>query len=200
VLPVIYAYGILSLLYPILLHHALQGHAGRVLWLTGLSGAGKSTLANALEAALHAQGLRTYVLDGDQVRHGLNRDLGFSEAARNENIRRVAEVSRLFLDAGVIVIAAFIAPLRAQRDAVRALFAPGDFLEVFVSAPLEVTEARDPKGLYRKARSGQLPQFTGIDAPYEPPLAPELVLPTHELNPEECVCRLMALLQTSLSR
>lgn len=181
------------------LRERLHGHAGRVVWLTGLSGAGKSTLAQALETVLHSQGLRSYVLDGDQLRHGLNRDLGFSEADRTENIRRAAEVARLFVDAGVVVIAAFISPLRSQRDAARALFAQGDFLEVFVSAPLAVTEARDPKGLYRKARSGQLPQFTGIDAPYEPPLKPELVLPTHELTPDECVHRLVALLKTSSS-
>lgn len=172
----------------------LHGQTGRVVWLTGLSGAGKSTLANALEATLHAAGKRTYLLDGDHLRHGLNRDLGFSEADRDENIRRVAEVARLFVDAGLIVIAAFISPLRRQRDAARAVFAPGDFLEVFVDAPLAVTEARDPKGLYRKARNGQLPHFTGIDAPYEPPLTPELVLPTHELSVTQCVDQLVTLI------
>ena len=172
----------------------LQGHAGGVVWLTGLSGAGKTTIANALEVVLHAQGRRTFLLDGDHVRQGLNRDLGFSEADRNENIRRVAEVARLFVDAGIIVITAFIAPLRAQRDAARALFAPADFLEVFVDVPLAVAEERDPKGLYRKARSGMLPQFTGIDVPYEPPLAPELVLPTHEWPLDQCVARLLILL------
>lgn len=176
----------------------LHGHAGRALWLTGLSGAGKSTLANALEVALHAQGRRTYVLDGDHLRHGLNRDLGFSEPDRSENIRRVAEVARLFVDAGTIVIAAFISPLRMQREAARALFPPGDFLEVFVDTPLAVAEARDPKGLYRKARSGQLRQFTGVDAPYEPPLEADLVLPTHLLSPAQCVQRLMALLESPL--
>ena len=175
----------------------LNGHAGRALWLTGLSGAGKSTIANALEAALHAQGRRTYLLDGDHLRHGLNRDLGFSAADRSENIRRVAEVARLFADAGTIVIAAFISPLCAQRDAARALFAPGDFLEVFVDAPLAVAEARDPKGLYRKARSGLLPDFTGISAPYEPPLAPDLILPTHEWPLDQCVARLLALLDAA---
>ena len=172
----------------------LHGHAGRVLWLTGLSGAGKSTLANALEVALHAQGRHTYVLDGDHLRHGLNRDLGFGAQDRSENIRRVAEVARLFVEAGTIVIAAFISPLRAQRDAARALFAPVDFLEVFVDVPLAIAEGRDPKGLYRKARSGQLPDFTGISAPYEPPLAAELVVPTHLWSKEQCVARLVALL------
>ena len=175
----------------------LHGHAGCVLWLTGLSGAGKSTLANALEAALHAQGRSTYVLDGDHVRHGLSRDLGFTDADRTENIRRVAEAARLFVDAGTIVIVALISPLRAQRAAARALFSPGDFLEVFVDAPLAVAEARDPKGLYRQARSGQLPRFTGISAPYEPPQAAELTLPTHEWPQERCVASLLALLGAS---
>lgn len=175
----------------------LHGHAGRVLWLTGLSGAGKSTIANALAATLHAQGRRTYVLDGDHVRHGLNCDLGFSEADRDENIRRAAEVARLFVDAGTIVIAAFISPLRAHRDAARARFAPGDFWEIFVDAPLAVTEARDPKGLYRKARNGQLPQFTGIDAPYEPPLTPDVVLATHQWSLAQCVHHLTARLDAA---
>ncbi|MFN3440327.1 MAG: adenylyl-sulfate kinase [Acidovorax sp.] len=175
----------------------LHRHAGRAVWLTGLSGAGKSTTANALESALHAQGRRTYVLDGDYIRNGLNRDLGFGEQDRNENIRRVAEVARMFVDAGTIVIAAFISPLRAQREAARSLFAPGDFLEVFVSTPLAVAETRDPKGLYRKARNGQLPQFTGVDAPYEPPLNAELVLPAHLWSTEQCVQALMKLLDTA---
>ena len=174
-------------------------HPSAIVWFTGLSGAGKSTLAHAVEERLHAMGCRTYVLDGDNVRHGLNRDLGFSEEDRTENVRRAAEVARLFVDAGTIVIAAFISPLRAQRDAARALFAPGDFLEVFVDAPLAVAEARDPKGLYRKARSGRLPQFTGIGAPYEPPLAPDLVLPTHEWPLDRCVERLLALLPPALA-
>lgn len=173
----------------------LHGHGARVLWFTGLSGSGKSTLANALEVALHAQGRSTYILDGDHLRHGLNRDLGFSEADRDENIRRAAEVARLFVDAGIIVIAAFISPLRRQREAARALFAPGEFLEVFVDAPLAVVEARDPKGLYQKARSGQLPGFTGVSAPYEPPLAAELTLPTHEWPLERCVAQLLAVLE-----
>ena len=158
-----------------------------MVWLTGLSGTSKSTIANALERELHGQGKRTYILDGDNIRQGLNRDLGFSDADRAENIRRIAQVARLFADAGVIVVVAFMSPFRAERDTARALFAPGDFLEVFVDVPLAVAEERDPKGLYRKARSGALPQFTGIDSPYEPPLAPELVLPTACLTPEECV-------------
>lgn len=172
----------------------LAGHPSRVVWLTGLSGAGKSTIANALERELHRQGKRTYILDGDNIRQGLNRDLGFSDADRAENIRRIAQVARLFVDAGVIVVVAFISPFRAERDAARALFAPGEFLEVFVDVPLAIAEERDPKGLYRKARSGTLPQFTGIDSPYEPPLAPELVLPTAHLTPEECVQKICGVL------
>jgi adenylyl-sulfate kinase len=178
-----------------IVHRALregaQGHRGRVLWLTGLSGAGKSTIANELEAVLHAQGQRTYLLDGDHLRHGLNRDLGFGEADRSENIRRAAEVACLFVDAGIIVIAAFISPLRSQREAARSLFAREDFLEVFVDAPLAAAEARDPKGLYRKARSGLLPDFTGISAPYEPPLTPDIILPTHAWSVDQCVAHLM---------
>lgn len=177
----------------------LHGHAGRVVWLTGLSGAGKSTIASALESALHARGRHTYVLDGDHIRHGLNRDLGFGESDRTENIRRVAEVARLFVDAGIIVIAAFISPLRTQREAARALFAPGDFFEVYVDTPLAVAEARDPKGLYRKARSGHLQQFTGVDAPYEPPLDAQLVLPAHRWSPEQCVQALLSLLDSAPS-
>lgn len=173
----------------------LHGHRGCALWLTGLSGAGKSTLANALEARLHAEGKRTYVLDGDNIRGGLSKDLGFSDADRVENIRRVSEVARLFVDAGTIVIAAFISPFRAEREMAKALFRERDFLEVFVDVPLAVAEQRDPKGLYRKARRGELRHFTGIDSPYEPPQAPDLVLPTDRLSVPECVARMQALLQ-----
>ncbi|RMA59624.1 adenylylsulfate kinase [Acidovorax sp. 100] len=172
----------------------LGGHAGRVVWLTGLSGAGKSTIANALELELHHQGKRTYILDGDNIRQGLNQDLGFSDADRAENIRRIAHVARLFVEAGVIVVVAFISPFRAERETARALFSPGDFLEIFVDVPLAVAEERDPKGLYRKARAGQLRQFTGIDSPYEPPLAPELVLATAQITPQECVQKICSLL------
>lgn len=165
----------------------LGGHAGRVVWLTGLSGSGKSTIANALERELHSQGKRTYVLDGDNIRRGLNRDLGFSDADRAENIRRIAHVAHLFVEAGLIVVVAFISPFRAERQAARELFAPGDFLEVFVEVPLALAEQRDPKGLYKKARAGELRQFTGIDSPYEAPTAPEVVLPTARLTVQECV-------------
>jgi bifunctional enzyme CysN/CysC len=148
---------------------AMKGQKGRIIWLTGLSGAGKSTIANLVDRRLHALGRHTYLLDGDNVRHGLNRDLGFTEEDRVENIRRVAEVARLMADAGLIVITAFISPFRAERRVARELMPQGEFIEVFVDAPLEVAEARDVKGLYAKARAGQLKNFTGIDSPYEPP-------------------------------
>jgi bifunctional enzyme CysN/CysC len=157
------------------------------VWFTGLSGSGKSTIAHALEQRLHAEGRFTYVLDGDNIRHGLNRDLGFTEAARVENIRRVAEVARLMVDAGLVVIVAFISPFRADRAMARALFADGDFLEVFVDTPLDECERRDPKGLYRKVRAGALPNFTGIDSPYEAPEAPEIRLETTAMAVDACV-------------
>ena len=175
----------------------LAGHGGRVVWFTGLSGAGKSTLANALEVELHRSRKRTYVLDGDNVRRGLCKDLGFSDADRVENMRRVAEVARLFVDAGMLVLVAFISPFRAERQAARELFAPGDFLEVFVDVPLAVAEQRDTKGLYQKARSGALAHLTGIDSPYEPPLAPDLALRTDLLSIDACVERMLALLAPS---
>jgi bifunctional enzyme CysN/CysC len=165
-------------------HVALKGHQPRVLWMTGLSGAGKTTIANLVEQQLHADGVHTCVLDGDNVRHGLCRDLGFSDADRDENIRRVAEVAKLMVHSGLVVIVAFISPFRAQRRAARELFEPGEFVEVFVDAPLGVTEARDPKGLYRKARAGQICGMTGVDSAYEAPDAPELRLDTTRLSPE----------------
>jgi bifunctional enzyme CysN/CysC len=163
---------------------ALNGHRSAVVWLTGLSGAGKSTVANRLEQRLHALGKRTYLLDGDNVRHGLNKDLGFTAADRVENVRRIAEVARLMVDAGLIVITALISPFRAERRMARALFATGEFVEVFVDVPLAVAESRDPKGLYRRARSGDLKNFTGIDSPYEQPEAPELHLDTARQSPD----------------
>jgi len=162
-----------------------KGQRPVVLWFTGLSGAGKSTVANLVEKKLHLLGRHTYLLDGDNVRHGLNRDLGFTDADRVENIRRVGEAARLFVDAGLIVLVSFISPFRSERDMARGLVEPGEFLEVFVDAPLAVAEARDPKGLYRKARAGEIRNFTGIDSPYEPPLAPDIRLDTTTASPEE---------------
>jgi bifunctional enzyme CysN/CysC len=154
------------------------------LWFTGLSGAGKSTVANTLEKRLHAMGRHTYMLDGDNVRHGLNKDLGFTDADRVENIRRVAEAAKLFVDAGLIVMVSFISPFRSERRMARDLFADGEFIEVFVDTPIEVCEARDPKGLYRKARAGLIANFTGIDSLYEPPEAAELTIDTSEATAE----------------
>ncbi|QKJ88429.1 Adenylyl-sulfate kinase [Paramixta manurensis] len=153
-----------------------HGHRGVVLWFTGLSGSGKSTVAGALEQALHQQGVNTYLLDGDNVRHGLCRDLGFSDADRKENIRRVGEVAKLMVDAGLVVLTAFISPHRAERQMVREMLGEGRFIEVFVDTPLDICEARDPKGLYKKARAGELANFTGIDAVYEAPTRPEIHL------------------------
>jgi bifunctional enzyme CysN/CysC len=165
----------------------LKNQTPRCVWLTGLSGAGKSTIANLLELRLHADGRHTYVLDGDNVRHGLNRDLGFTEADRVENIRRVGEVARLMVDAGLIVIVSFISPFASERQLVRSLFEDGEFIEVFVDTPLEECERRDVKGLYAKARSGALKNFTGIDSAYEAPVAPEVHLQAGTLAVEGCV-------------
>ncbi len=165
----------------------LKGQQACCIWLTGLSGAGKSTLADLLEQRLYAAGRHTYVLDGDNVRHGLSRGLGFSAADRAENIRRVAEVARLMVDAGLIVVVSLISPFRQDRAAARDLFRPGDFIEVFVDTPLAVCEQRDGKGLYAKARRGELPQFTGIDSPYEPPLTSEVHLRADRMDPASCV-------------
>ena len=164
----------------------------KCIWLTGLSGSGKSTLANALEVALTEQGKHTYLLDGDNVRHGLNKNLGMSDEDRTENIRRVSEVAKLMVDAGLVVITAFISPFRADRDAARALFEDGEFVEVFADAPLEECEKRDPKGLYKKARAGEIKEVTGIDSPYEAPANAEVVINTAEHDIGECVRQLIA--------
>jgi bifunctional enzyme CysN/CysC len=174
---------------------ALSGNAPMVLWFTGLSGSGKSTIANIVEQALHRAGRQTYTLDGDNVRHGLCRDLGFTAEDRVENIRRVGEVAKLMVDAGLVVLCSFISPFRAERRMVREMLAEGEFLEIFVDTPIEACMARDPKGLYAKARAGQIRNFTGIDSPYEPPEAPELVLRTADRSPETCAEEVLAALR-----
>ncbi len=165
----------------------LNGHRSKILWFTGLSGAGKSTLANALEDKLHKQNIRTFLLDGDNVRKGLCKDLGFSDADRTENIRRIGEISKLILDAGTMSLTAFISPFRKDRQIVRDLVEQGDFIEIYCDAPLSVCEDRDPKGLYKKARNGEIPDFTGISSPYEPPINPEIILDTDKKTVEECI-------------
>jgi adenylylsulfate kinase len=191
---------------------ALNGHRGCVVWLTGLSGAGKSTIANELDRKLHRAGVHAYLLDGDNVRHGLSAPpraiaevhgddfgarfgLGFSAMDREENVRRIGAVARLFADAGLIAITAFISPYRRDRDRVRRTLAPGEFVEVFVDAPLAVCEGRDPKGMYRLARAGKLPGFTGIDDPYEPPEAPEIVLDSGTQRPDRLADQVIAYLR-----
>ncbi|NBO61218.1 MAG: adenylyl-sulfate kinase [Flavobacteriia bacterium] len=158
----------------------LNGHVGKVIWFTGLSGAGKSTLANSLEIELYRNSFRTYVIDGDNVREGLNRDLEFSEADRIENLRRVTEVSKLMMDAGLIVIAAFISPFKRERERIKKSIGEANFIEVFVSTPLEVCEQRDPKGLYKKARAGKILNMTGISSPYEAPDSPNFTVSTQK--------------------
>jgi len=173
----------------------LLGQRGVVVWFTGLSGSGKSTLAHKLEERLFESGHLCFVLDGDNVRHGLNKNLGFSPEDREENIRRIGEVAKLFAHAGVIAMTAFISPYRADRDKARALLPPGEFIEVFVKVPIEVAEERDPKGLYKKARSGEVKDFTGISAPYEEPLNPELVIDTSQLDVEQCTEKVLSYLK-----
>ncbi|WP_153722138.1 adenylyl-sulfate kinase [Sporosarcina cascadiensis] len=170
-------------------------HHSAVLYFTGLSGSGKSTIANAAARKLHDLGANTYVLDGDNVRHGLNSDLGFSDEARKENIRRIGEVAKLFIDSGQLVFTAFISPFQEDRDSVRRLVEADEFVEVYISCPLEACEERDPKGLYEKARAGVIPEFTGISSPYEAPVQPELVLETDRYTIDECVEQLISYLR-----
>ena len=172
-------------------HARLKNQTPKVLWFTGLSGSGKSTIANEVEKSLNLMNRHTFLLDGDNVRHGLNKDLGFTEADRIENIRRVGEVAKLMVDAGLIVLTAFISPFRAERDMVRSMIPDGEFIEIFVDTPLEVAEARDVKGLYKKARSGELKNFTGIDSPYEPPVNPEIRVNTVEMTPQEAAAHII---------
>jgi adenylylsulfate kinase len=174
---------------------SITGHKGCTVWFTGLSGSGKSTVAVAVEKALWDRGVRAYILDGDNVRHGLNSDLGFSPEDRTENIRRIGEVAKLFTDAGVINLTAFISPYRSDRDRVRGIMQAGDFIEVHVDCPIEECERRDVKGLYAKARAGKIPEFTGISAPYEAPEKPELVLRTGELSEEQSTAKVVEYLE-----
>jgi bifunctional enzyme CysN/CysC len=173
----------------------LNGHQGCVVWFTGLSGSGKSTVANLVDQMLYEAGIHSFLLDGDNVRHGLNKDLGFTDTDRIENIRRVAEVAKLMVDAGLIVMTAFISPFQAERRMARSLLEDGEFIEIHMDVPLAVAEQRDVKGLYKKARRGELKNFTGIDSRYETPEAPELRLATDAMSPEESVERIIALLR-----
>jgi adenylylsulfate kinase len=165
----------------------MNGHRSCIIWFTGLSGSGKSTLANAVEIQLFQKGIRTFVLDGDNIRSGLNKDIDFSETGRKENIRRIGEVSKLFLDAGIVILTAFISPFREDRNSVRKQVDDGEFIEVFADCPLEICEERDIKGLYKKARAGEIPEFTGITSPFEAPENPELVIPTGVQNVQDSV-------------
>ena len=183
--------------------HAVQSHQRArqkaqtpcVIWFTGLSGSGKSTLANALDQYLYSRGMHTYLLDGDNVRHGISSDLRFSNADREENVRRIGEVAKLLMDAGLIVLCTFISPFQRDRDAVRAMIQPGEFLEVYTKADLEVCERRDVKGLYKKARAGEIENFTGIDSPYEPPSAADVILDTAAYDIEQCISQLIGCLE-----
>lgn len=169
-----------------------NGHHSAVFWFTGLSGSGKSTIANRVAKSLHELGVQTYVLDGDNIRHGLNKDLGFSDEDRKENIRRIGEVAKLFVDSGQMVFTAFISPFREDRETVRNLLEDDEFVEVYVKCPLSQCEQRDPKGLYKKARNGEISDFTGISSPYEEPLNPEIVLETDRYSIEECTEQLLS--------
>ncbi|SEN25567.1 adenylylsulfate kinase [Mesobacillus persicus] len=176
--------------------HRLNGHKSCVLWFTGLSGSGKSTLANAVDRELHDQQYKSYVLDGDNIRHGLNKDLSFNKEDRQENIRRIGEVAKLFVDSGQIISTAFISPFREDRDIVRGMFEPNEFIEVFVNCPMDVCEVRDPKGLYKKARNGEIPNFTGISSPYEAPANPEIIIQTDTFSIDQSVEKIISYLKS----
>ena len=176
----------------------MRGHKSMVLWFTGLSGSGKSTLANALNEALHVKGISTYVLDGDNIRHGLCKDLGFSDSDREENIRRIGEVANLFMDAGIVAITAFVSPFKADRDKVRNIIGNNDFIEIYCAANLSVCEKRDTKGLYKKARLGEIKEFTGISSPYEVPDNPEIIIDTGNIGLNDSVQKIMTYLEKNL--
>jgi adenylylsulfate kinase len=175
--------------------HLMNGHKSCVLWFTGLSGSGKSTLANAVDQALHREQYRSYVLDGDNIRHGLNRDLSFGAEDRKENIRRIGEVAKLFVDSGVIISSAFISPFLADRELVRKMFEPEEFIEIYLECPIGVCEDRDPKGLYKKARNGEITDFTGISSPYEPPIHPEITIESDKMTIDQSVRKIIAYLK-----
>lgn len=175
----------------------MNGHKSCILWFTGLSGSGKTTIANALEKKLFSLGIRSYILDGDNVRHGLNQDLGHNPHDRSENIRRIAEVAKLFIDAGVVTLSAFISPYRLDRKKVRSLVDKEEFIEIYVKCPLELCEKRDPKGLYKQVREGKIVEFTGVSAPYEEPEKPELVIETNKLSIDESVSQILKYLKES---
>lgn len=177
------------------LRQALHGHKSFIIWFTGLSGSGKSTIANMVEGRLHEKGISTYILDGDNLRNGLNEDLGFSSEDRKENIRRIGEVAKIFVDSGIVVLATFISPYISDREDVRKKVQQGEFLEIYVKCPLEACEKRDPKGLYKKARIGEITQFTGISAPYEEPVNPEIIIETSQYSIEECVQQILNFLK-----
>ena len=179
--------------------HRIMNQKPKLIWFTGLSGSGKSTLAVQLEAALHAKGYKTYLLDGDNIRSGLNKDLSFTDDARVENIRRISEVCKLFLDAGVVLLSAFISPFQADRDQVKSIVGAENYFEVFVDAPLEVCEQRDVKGLYKKARAGEVKNFTGISSPYEKPSKPDVVISTDKMSVEESLNVLMTAIEPKLA-
>lgn len=175
----------------------LHGHKSCVLWFTGLSGSGKSTIANAVENKLYELGISTYILDGDNLRNGLNQDLGFSAEDRKENIRRVGEVAKLFVDSGLVVLATFISPYRSDRETIKNSMSPGEFIEIYVDCSLENCEKRDPKGLYKKARKGEITEFTGISSPYEKPVNPEIILNSNQYSVEECALQVLDFLKAN---
>lgn len=175
--------------------HLMNGHKSCVLWFTGLSGSGKSTIANAVDQALYRQNFKSYVLDGDNIRHGLNQDLRFGKEDRQENIRRIGEVAKLFVDSGQIISTAFISPFRDDRNTIRNMFEVGEFIEIYVKCPISICEDRDPKGLYKKARKGEIPNFTGISSPYEPPITPEISIDTTQMNIGQSVDKILSYLK-----